>query len=234
MYSISPSYYELIYSLKDYKQESDQLVKRLRELRPNAKDILDVACGTGLHAQHLTEQGYRVHGVDIQPEFIELATSRNPGSKFFIGDMVNLDVGSRYDVVLCLFSAIGYVRSVESLQCTFRGFARHLKPGGLAIVEPFLEPVDFIHGTVHMKCVANADAKICRMNCNEVVGTVARLRFEYLVGDSTGVKHFSEVQELGLFTRHQIEEALQSAGFSSVVFDETGLPRGMYLSDLHA
>ena len=50
--------------------------------------------------------------------------------------MVNLELGRQFDVVLCLFSSIGYVRTRALLKKTLFSFARDLKAGGVAITEP--------------------------------------------------------------------------------------------------
>lgn len=71
---------------------------------------------------------------------------RCPEATFHVGDMRTLDLPERYDVVLCLFSAIGYVRDEEGLRGTIEHLARHLKPEGVLLVDPWFEPGQLTHG----------------------------------------------------------------------------------------
>ena len=49
MFSKTAQWYDAIYSSKDYKAESDAVLSLLKEKYPDARSLLDVACGTGEH-----------------------------------------------------------------------------------------------------------------------------------------------------------------------------------------
>lgn len=103
---------------------------------------LDVACGTGRHLEFL-RQKYSVMGVDGSREMLQIARRRLPGIRLVLGDMRSFRVHRRFDVVSCLFSAIGHLPSDRDVRATFANFERHLNPGGIAIVEPWIEPSAF-------------------------------------------------------------------------------------------
>jgi ubiquinone/menaquinone biosynthesis C-methylase UbiE len=69
MFSASAELYDLVYSgFKDYAAETAQLVALIRQAHPQARTVLDVACGTGEHARLLVEQhGFEVDGLDLDP-----------------------------------------------------------------------------------------------------------------------------------------------------------------------
>ena len=52
----------------------------------------------------------------------------------------------RFDVVTSLFSAIGYMTTVEDLHLAVRNMAAHLTEGGVLVVEGWVEP-DAWHGS---------------------------------------------------------------------------------------
>ena len=66
--------YDELYRNKDYKKEItfiNEVINKYSELRP--KNILDVGCGTGTHAYHLSKLGFSVTGVDLSSEMIKKA-----------------------------------------------------------------------------------------------------------------------------------------------------------------
>ena len=52
-YTSRPELYDLEYSFKDYAGEVATLERIVRERNPDASTLLDVACGTGKHLEHL-------------------------------------------------------------------------------------------------------------------------------------------------------------------------------------
>ena len=65
--------------------------------------ILDVGCGPGRHSHELARRGFRVHGIDISPRFIELARAGAPaGASFEVADARTWRTDEPYDVVLSL------------------------------------------------------------------------------------------------------------------------------------
>jgi len=233
MFSQSTELYDLIYSeFKDFEAEAAQVAALLREECPSARKLLDVGCGTGRHAAALvSEHGFKVDGLDIESGFLEIARKRCPSGKFYRGDMASFDLASSYDAVLCLFSSIGYVRTLERLTLAARSIRRHVAPGGVALIEPWFAPEVFRGGAVHMTIVDREDLKISRVNRTEIRGRVSWMEFQYLVADSQEIRHLKEVHELGLFTREEMLEALQGGGFQDVDFDPEGLTgRGLYLA----
>src|SRR5918998_228728 len=115
MYTQSARFYDALYRFKDYAAASGQLVSLLQQRNPNAETLLDVACGTGKHLENLRDQ-YQVEGLDLNPEMLEIARRRCPDVSFHQGDMANFNLGRTFDVVTCLFSAIGYVKTLDNLQ----------------------------------------------------------------------------------------------------------------------
>jgi ubiquinone/menaquinone biosynthesis C-methylase UbiE len=190
--------------------------------------LLDVACGTGRHLEFLREH-YAVMGLDLEPGLLDLARQRCPGVEFYQADMLDFDLGELFDVITCLFSAIGYVKTVERLGQAVSTMARHLKPGGLLVIEPWFSPEAWHSGTVHATFVDQPDLKIARMSISEQGDGFSRNVFHYMVAVPQGVSYFTEVHELGLFTPDDYRTAFEASGLE-VIYDAHGLTgRGLYM-----
>ena len=229
MFTKSAAFYDALYHWKDYAAES----RRVRELiqqyqQTGDATLLDVACGTGQHLAHLREQ-YQVEGLDLDPQLLQIARERLPGVPLHTGDMRDFDLGKQFAAITCLFSSIGYVKTVEAMRQTVANFTRHLQPGGVLIVEPWFKPGDMQPDTVHALFIDQPELKISRINITRIEGRLSWFEFHYLVGTPESVEHFTERHELGLFTREEYWAAFSDAGLE-VQHDEEGLMgRGVYI-----
>jgi SAM-dependent methyltransferase len=232
MFGDSVRYYDKFYTWKDYEAEANRLRTVLAEhQRSEGRRLLDVACGTGMHLPHLREH-FEIEGLDIEPGFLAMARERNPGLTFHEGDMTRFDLGQTYDVITCLFSSVGYVKTPDALNATISCVAAHLRPSGVAVIEPWFRPDQWRAGSLHVLTVDEPELKLCRMNKSDVDGDRSVLDFHYLVGTTEGVRHFTEHHELGLFTIDQFADAGAAAGLNHRHLDPEKHPdwsRGLHV-----
>lgn len=229
-YASAAEYYDLLYrGMKDYPAEAELLRSVILAVRPDARTLLDVGCGTGAHARALSHLGFRVDGVDIEPAFVDIARAKCPDGRFRVGDMMSLELPERYDVVTCLFSAIGYVRTEAGLRSAVRSLAAHLNPDGVLVVDPWFEPGQLTHGHVMVVNGQDEGVTVCRMSRTVVDGAISRLEFEYLIGTAAGIERRREAHELGLFTQAQVEAAFGETGLRVERKPEALRMRGLYV-----
>jgi SAM-dependent methyltransferase len=202
----------------------------LRRLNPDCRTVLDVGCGTGEHARLLTNHGFAVDGIDIEPAFVRIAAEKNPAGRFVVADMSDFQLPTRYDAVLCLFSSIGYLRTLERVTRALACFRDHLALDGVALVEPWFPPGvleanrEFIHsGEAH-------GVRVSRHSRTEINGTLSRLLFEYEIDDHGEVRRVSEVHELGLFTTEEMMQAFAAAGLHADHDPEGLTGRGLFIA----
>jgi SAM-dependent methyltransferase len=229
VFTRSAEFYDQLYHFKDYAAASRQLEDLIRQLLPAARTLLDVACGTGRHLEHLRAR-FEVEGLDINPTLLATAQRRCPDVPFHLGDMIDFDLGRAFDVVTCLFSAIAYVRTAENLFRAVARLAAHTSAGGMVIVEPFFSPEGFWVDHLVLNVSDQPDQKIAWMYKTERVGTLGRIDVHHLVGNCNGVEHFSELHEFGLFTDQEYEQAFARAGLTSTYDPEGFFGRGLYVA----
>jgi SAM-dependent methyltransferase len=229
MFTRTAQFYDLVYAYKDYGAEVARLTELVNEqLGSGGRRLLDVACGTGRHLEYF-KQHFEVEGLDISWELLDLAHKRNPGVPLYHADMISFELEHTYDVITCLFSSIGYVKTLDNLNLAIAAMARHLAPGGLLIVEPWLTPGNWHAPSVHALFVDEPELKIARVNTSFVEGRLSYFDLHYLVGTLEGTEHFVEHHELGLFETHEMEVAFAKAGLE-VSYDAKGITgRGLYV-----
>ncbi len=228
MFTRSSQFYDALYRFKDYDAASEELHRIVRQHTSQARTLLDLTCGTGKHIERL-QTYYQCEGLDLNPELLDIARERCPGIPFHLGDIINFDLGRRFDVVTCLFSSIGYVKTLENLERTVSNMAHHLNPRGIAVIEPWFSPDTYWTGTITANFVDEPDLKIAWMYTSEVEGNVSIMDIHYLAGTPQGVEHFTERHEVGLFTSDEYLKAFRKVNLE-VHYDAKGLfGRGMYL-----
>jgi SAM-dependent methyltransferase len=230
-YEEASAYYDAIYlAMKDYAAESERVRSVLEQYaqRPVC-EVLDMACGTGLHAQYLKDH-YRVDGADLSPSQLAIARRRCPDLVFHQADMTSFDLGRDYDAVTCLFSAIGHVISEERLRAAVRAMARHVRPGGLVVIEPFIDPSEFRPGHLSVEQGNNGDTRVVRVSYSERDGHVMKLTMHHYISAAGIVSAADPVRmDIAMFTAEQLRDAIQSAGLE-VFHDPEGLMgRGLYI-----
>lgn len=231
MFSKSAQYYDEIYAAvdKNYTAETAKAHQIIQSCKQSAgNSLLDVACGTGVHAGHFSEY-YQVEGIDLDSEMLAAARKKHANIRFHQGDMLDFSLRRKFDAIVCLFSSIGYVKTKSSLHKAIKNMSKHLLPGGVLLVEPWFTPEQWHLGRTHVTQVDKPDLKIVRMSYSGQRGKISFIDFEYLVGTPKGIERITEIHELGLFTHEEYMDAFQRTKLS-VRHDPEGLDgRGLYI-----
>jgi ubiquinone/menaquinone biosynthesis C-methylase UbiE len=113
----SAKLYDLIYSFKNYQKEAPEVISIVNSRNPHYKTILDAGCGTSEHHKYLKNE-FLIDGLDINEEYIRTARNKNEAGSYYVMDMADFHLTKKYDVILCLFSAIGYILSMDKVIST--------------------------------------------------------------------------------------------------------------------
>src|SRR5882672_5788784 len=117
--------------------EIDQLEALLALRAPQR--ILDLPCGQGRHAIELARRGYDVTGVDLSPFMLKVAEERARAEgvrvRWLAGDMRDVIARGTFDVVLNLFTSLGYFADEADDQKVVRAASAMLVPGGRFVLE---------------------------------------------------------------------------------------------------
>lgn len=229
MYDRVADLYDAIYSFKSYEKEAEKLHELLQKhKRSPGNELLDVACGTGGHIAYL-KRYYSVEGLDISAPMLRLARKKHPGVVFYRRDMTSFNLRKQFDVVTCLFSAIGHVKTKHRLDLAVRAMARHLKPSGVLVIEPWPTPDQWQVGRLGANFVDEPNLKVARFSISKARGKLSVLDLHHLVATPDRIEHFVERLEMGLFTHDEYLDAFQQAGLETIHDPEGLMGRGLYI-----
>ena len=69
-------YYDLLYQQKDYKSETDFILKIIHKYKIRKNSLLDVGCGTGTHLSLLSNEFKVLYGIDLNKEILNIARKK--------------------------------------------------------------------------------------------------------------------------------------------------------------
>jgi len=224
-------YYDLIYHWKDYKTESNiikEIIKKYK--KSDGNNLLDVACGTGKHLEYFKDD-FSCTGIDINNKMVEVAKSKVKKVIFEQGDMIDFNLNTEFDVILCLFSSIGYLKTYSNLEKTIKNFAKHLKTEGVLIIEPWFTKSTYWVGEPGMTIYDGKDIKIARLNTTKIEGDLSIMEMHYLIAErNEDIKHFIDKHELGLFETDRTLEFMEKTNFKAeFLIDGLMKDRGLFI-----
>ncbi|MCB9169869.1 MAG: methyltransferase domain-containing protein [Flavobacteriales bacterium] len=129
-------YYALLYGHRDEaeaKRWVDVILERTGT-SPGAR-VIDVACGRGRHALWFERAGMRVEGIDISATNIADASRLVPKGHFRVHDMREPFGESTCDLVVSLFTSLGYFEDLRDDQRAIDSCVRALRPGGWFVLD---------------------------------------------------------------------------------------------------
>jgi len=220
------SFYDLLYGDKDYAAEVNFVVSILQRYLGPSGQILELGCGTGIHALGLAARGYTVHGVDMSNEMLHQARQRKAASapriasrtSFQQGDIRALQLPDSYDAAIALFHVISYLTDDSDVASAFKAIRQSLVTGA-----PFL--FDFWHGPAVVKNGPRPSRKIMENDRFRVIregepewrqaSDIVRMNYRVSVSHkgSQESEEFEESHDVRYFFLPALTRQLEAGGF---------------------
>jgi SAM-dependent methyltransferase len=178
--------------------------------------ILDVACGTGIHANLLQNEGFKVTGFDISEEMLKEARKKNLEIKFFQEDMKKLSLNEKFGTIICFFNSILYNKNREEIRNTLLKFYMHLEKGGILI----FDIVDKTIGINSKKKKYLYKDKILKISFepqwiyNEK-DNIMDLEIDFIINDEKLHDH----HVMGAFGCEELRQILEELGFEVMILE---------------
>jgi ubiquinone/menaquinone biosynthesis C-methylase UbiE len=127
-----------LYPHRDLATARREVAFALERLGPSPTPLLDLCCGSGLHALRFAEAGAPPVGLDYSAPQLELAHRRNADLRLVRGDMRMLPFpAGTFRSIVNFFTSFGYFRSEEDNFAVVAEIERTLVPGGRVLCDTF-------------------------------------------------------------------------------------------------
>jgi SAM-dependent methyltransferase len=212
---------------KDYRKEIDFIDSLIKQYSQEQNlHVLDIGCGTGIHASYLAEKGYHVTGIDFSDEMIRIAKENKKGNTdFYVADATNFELDKKYDIILSLFHVVSYQCSNKNISSMFLNVSKHLNPNGLFIFDFWYGPTVLTEQpSIKIKRFENDDIKVVRiaepiMHTNE---NTVDVNYEIIVSakiDNT-VKFIKETHKMRYLFIPEIDSLVENNKMAVLEYGE--------------
>lgn len=226
-------YYDLLYRDKKYTDEVNYIVSLLQRYAPESASILELGCGTGIHASLLAKAGYAVHGIDFSQEMLESAKARIASFiedaaerlSFCQGDIRSYRTDRVFDVAVSLFHVISYQISEKDINAAIGTAKSHLKPGGIFVFDFWYGPAVLTdHPVVRVKRLEDDSIRVTRiaepvMHPNE---NCVDVNYQVLIEDkATGIwERLEESHRMRYLFLPELDRMLDANGMTRLNAEE--------------
>ncbi|MET4387998.1 SAM-dependent methyltransferase [Bradyrhizobium sp. F1.4.3] len=215
-------WYDLLYEDKSYASEVDFVETRLRNHGVASGKVLDLGCGTGLHAIEFARRGWSVAGIDLSHEMIARAKSRAEqaglGIPFRQGDACDAGPEHGFDAVVSLFHVASYQNDRERLEQLFRTAHAALKPGGIFFFDYWYGGAVLAQGVeTRVKEIQRNPLRLTRIAQSEHDEATATVFVNYTLFcediDRSTIRRVDETHRMRYWFPFEIETSLEASGF---------------------
>jgi SAM-dependent methyltransferase len=222
----SARYYDLLYRDKNYAKEAQFVHELLQQYAPGARSILELGCGSGIHAVFLAREAYEIQGFDFSTKMINLANSRL-GSlppdqaarlSFRPGDIRAIRLNSTFDAVIALFHVMSYQITNNDLKATLATAKVHLKSKGIFIFDCWYGPAVLTERpNLRIKRMEDKDMSVTRLAEPEFHPNhnVVDIKYQFIIEDKlkNAVEIFNETHKMRYLFKPEIDLLLAETNF---------------------
>ncbi len=225
LYSELAKIYDQLYlKIFDYKEDAEFVDSVLK--RYQIKEFLELGCGSGHLAQLLVRKGYKMTGVDLHEEMLQIAREQLPEVNFVQQDIRKLKFDRMFNAVIAMGRMFTYMTTNEDVDQSISSIAGYLNSGGIFLFDNF-SASHFIRNFQENQELINevdlGDRKIKRISTktwNLKHGVTFKWNAKYYIKERGGTKKINDQSVLRAFFPEELEYFLNREGLEMVeLFD---------------
>ena len=184
---------------EDYVEETNLFSKVIKEhSKIEARTLLHLGCGAGGN-DYTFKRHFKVTGVDISENMLEIARNLNPEVTYFYGDMRKIRLKECFDAV-AIPDSIGHMTTLEDLRKAILTAYKQLKPGGVLLIVTLISEEFRENNFVYTGSKGDVEVTIFENNyAPDPAGTTYEATGVYLIRRKGKLEIHSETVTIGLF-----------------------------------
>ncbi|MEY2924162.1 MAG: hypothetical protein RLZZ337_710 [Bacteroidota bacterium] len=201
-------YYHQLYKDRDNREAARFITNLVKYLDPKEDaTFLDLACGKGRHAIHLSQLGLQTDGADYSENSIKHAKMfESETLRFYEHDMRN-PLPKNYDYILNLFTSFGYFNSQEEHYSTLQNIYNALSSEGTFVFD-FLN-FKYVHNHLIPQETVIKDG----ISFN-ITRSIKDQRITKTISFSNQSGEYVFTEKVMAFTKKELESLFEKCGFT--------------------
>ena len=193
-------------------------------------EVLELGCGTGRVALRLAEAGFRVTGLDLSTQMLDifkqkLTAAMELAEKITLvhGNMADFSLDRKYAMIISPFRAFQALTDDRDIEKSLSCICEHLTDSGIFIVNvfyPYADPLDesWCREEVFIDEIINEQTgiRIKRYECRERIDTANQIIYPYLVYEVSTpegkTERLTEPLRLKYYYSRQLRAFIEKAG----------------------
>jgi SAM-dependent methyltransferase len=225
LYSNLAEIYDQLYlNIFNYEQDAEFVDSILKKYQ--IKEFLELGCGSGHLAQLLVKKGYKITGIDLHEEMLQIARKRLPELKFIQQDIRNLKFERKFYGIIAMGRMYTYMLTNEDVENSIRSIANCLNPKGIFLFDNFSAPHFVKNFQANKEIIHQVDLdtrkikRISKNNWNLKHGVTFNWNAKYYIEENKEVKEIEDESVLRAFFPGELEFFLNREGLQVVeIFD---------------
>src|SRR5271163_610478 len=195
-------------------EKESAFVASALHLQPGAS-VLDLCCGQGRHSVQLAKRGLRVTGLDLNPDYLELANQAARANKVSVetvaADMRHIPFETTFDAIVNMYSSFGYLESEAEDLKALESAGKALKNGGRILLD-MLNREWAIDNYIPNDWHTGADGTLY-VERRDLDLAASRMHVHFIVVDPKGGRRESVGHNIRLYTLTEMMRLLDRVGF---------------------
>lgn len=225
LYSDLAEIYDQLYlNIFDYKEDAEFVDSVLKKYK--IKAFLELGCGSGHLANLLVKKGYKITGIDLHEEMLQIARMRLPEVEFIQQDIRSLKLNRKFDAIIAMGRMFTYMTTNQDVESSIRSIASCLNPNGIFLFDNF-SAVHFVKNfQENMEIIHEAEIgkrKIKRISKNAwnlKHGVTFNWHAKYFIEEKGKTREIEDHSVLRAFFPEELEYYLNREGMRVVeLFD---------------
>jgi SAM-dependent methyltransferase len=196
-------------------EKESTFAARALDLKPGAS-VLDLCCGQGRHSVQLAKNGFKVTGLDLNPDYVGLARQSAKAANLEIetvaADMREIPYANQFDAIVNMYSSFGYLESEAEDLKVLESAARALKTGGQLMLD-MLNREWAIDNYIPNDWHSGADGTLY-IERRDLDLATSRMHVHFIVVDPKGGRRESIGHNIRLYTLTEMTRLLERAGMN--------------------